>query len=257
MYSGLWNGKWVAIKKISIKESQIFNIKPSLNKFIKEVNIISSLRHPNIILYMGASINQKDYYMISEYMNQGSLFDYIHVQKGRISEKDQLTIAYHIAIAIKYLHSRKILHCDLKSSNILIDNNWKVKISDFGLSRIKNVLTLNENRGRIGTPHWMAPEIMKGNMYSEASDVFSYGMIIWEIVTCEIPYCGLSQFQILGIVADCKKIVEIPKNINPILWKIIKRCLSYDVKERPCLDLIIKKLEKYINNSESNGNIST
>ena len=204
---------------------------------------------------MGATINKNDYYMISEYINKGSLFDYIHVQKGKFKDQEQLTIAYEIAIALKYLHSRKILHCDLKSSNILIDDNWKIKISDFGLSRIKNLLTLQENKGRIGTPHWMAPEIMKGNVYQEASDIFSYGMILWEIVTFEIPYYGLSQYQILGIVADCKKIVEVPKKINPVLLKIIKQCLSYEVRERPSLDMIIKKLEKNIDKSQTHGNL--
>jgi len=225
------------------------NIKHSLNKFIREINIISSLRHPNIVLYMGATINKNDYYMISEYIIKGSLFDYIHVQKNKIQEQDQLTIAYEIAIAIKYLHSRKIFHCDLKSSNILIEDNWKIKISDFGLSRIKNFLALQENKGRIGTPHWMAPEIMKGNAYQEASDIFSYGMILWEIVANEIPYYGLSQYQIIGIVGDCMKIVDVPKKANPILAKIIKACLSYDITERPDLDSIIKKLEKNIDKS--------
>ena len=124
---------------------------------------------------MGATINKSDYYMISEYILKGSLFHFLHVQKGVLSKIVKFTLAYEIAIAVKYLHSRKIMHCDLKSSNILIDDNWKIKISDFGLSRIKNIFNLQENKGRIGTPHWMAPEIMKGLNYEEASDVFSYG----------------------------------------------------------------------------------
>ena len=124
---------------------------------------------------MGATINKSDYYMISEYIPKGSLFDFLHVKKGVLSELEQLTLSYEIAIAMKYLHSRRIMHCDLKSSNILIDDNWKIKISDFGLSRIKNILNLQDNKGRLGTPHWMAPEIMKGLKYQEDSDVFSYG----------------------------------------------------------------------------------
>jgi len=260
VYSGIWNGKWVAIKKFSIKENQ--NIKNYLNKFIREINIISSLRHPNIVLYMGATINNSDYYMISEYIPKGSLFDFLHVQKSSFSETEQLTIAYEIAIAVKYLHSRKILHCDLKSSNILIDDNWKIKISDFGLSRIKNILNFQENKGRIGTPHWMAPEIMKGSKYEEASDVFSYGksyyykgMILWEIVMCEIPYNGLAGFQIIGIVSDCRKIVDIPKDCNSTLQKIIKLCIAYDPKDRTTFDVIIEYLEKSIKKSQNHGNL--
>ena len=76
-----------------------------------------------------------------------------------------------------YLHGRKVLHCDLKSSNVLIDPNWTVKLCDFGLSRIKE--KLNKKCGRVGTPHWMAPEILRGEEYVETSDVYSFGMILW------------------------------------------------------------------------------
>jgi len=255
VYSGLWNGKMVAIKKFSIKETNN-NMKNSLNKFIREINIISSLRHPNIVLNMGASINKSDYYMISEYVPKGSLFDFLIVQKGTFSETEQLNIAYEIAIAIKYLHSRKVLHCDLKSSNILIDDNGKIKITDFGLSRIKNFLSTQENKGRIGTPHWMAPEIMKSGRYEEASDAYSYGMILWEMVTCEIPYYGLYPYQIIGIVADCRKVVEAPSYCQPVLKKIISQCLAYETKARPTFDEIIKKLEKSIKNLQNHDYLS-
>lgn len=198
--------------------------------------------------------------MISEYIPKGSLFDFLHVKKNTLSETEQLMIAYEIAIAVKYLHSRKILHCDLKSSNILIDDNWKMKISDFGLSRIKNILNLQENKGRIGTPHWMAPEIMKGLKYEEGSDVFSYGkiyvykgMILWEMVTGEIPYNGLAGFQIIGIVADCRKIVDVPKNCNSTIQKIIKLCIAYEIRDRITFDVIIENLEKSIKKLQNHG----
>jgi len=76
---------------------------------------------------------------------------------------------------MNYLHGRKVLHCDLKSSNVLIDQNWNVKLCDFGLSRMKNS---RKSGQRIGTPHWMAPEIMRGEPYIEPSDVYSFGMIL-------------------------------------------------------------------------------
>ena len=103
------------------------HIKYSLNKFVKEINIISNLRHPNIVLYIGASINKNEYYMVSEYISKGSLFDYLHVQKYKLTELHQLNIAYEVAVALRYLHSRKITHCDLKSSNILIVHFINIK----------------------------------------------------------------------------------------------------------------------------------
>jgi len=239
----------VAVKKFNTKERQ--NTKISLNKFIKEINIISNLRHPNVVLYIGASINKSEYYMISEFIPRGSLFDYIHVQKNKLSESEQLSIAYETAIALRYLHSRKICHCDMKSSNILLDENMKIKVSDFGLSRLKNIFSGNENKGRIGTSHWMPPEIMKAQKYEESSDVFSYGMIMWEIITNEIPYYGLTPNQIIGLVGDCRKIVEVPKFGNPALTKLIKNCLIYEPERRPNFDHIIKYLDGVIKKSSN------
>lgn len=73
-----------------------------------------------------------------------------------------------------------------------LDDNWNVKLCDFGLSRVKSKIDRKKNQGRVGTPHWMAPEILRGEKYDESSDVYSYGMILWEMVTREIPYYGLS-----------------------------------------------------------------
>jgi serine/threonine protein kinase len=250
VHLGVWNGKYVAIKKFITKEKQ--SPKYSLNKFIKEINIISNLRHPNIVLYMGASINKNEYYMISEYIPKGSLFDYLHVQKNKFNDYEMINIAYEVAIALKYLHSRKITHCDLKSSNILLDENMKIKVSDFGLSRLKYISS-SENKGRIGTPHWMPPEIMKGKKYLEASDVYSYGMILWELVTCEIPYYRMTPNQIIGIVADCGKIVELPSSGHVALRTLIKHCLVYQPERRPTFDYIIKYLDKVLQKTHNDG----
>ena len=148
---------------------------------------------------------------------------------------------------LNYLHSRNIIHCDLKSSNILIDDNWKIKIGDFGLSKFYNKNNVNENRGRIGTPHWMAPEILKGEKYQYNADIFSFGMILWEILSLEIPYYGINPYEVISLVADQKKIVQVPKEGQSILRKIIGGCLSYEAEKRPKLDEIVEILEKLKN----------
>lgn len=200
---------------------------------------------------MGASFHKNEYYMISEYIPKGTLFEYLHIQKSKFSEYEILNIAYEVAIALKYLHSRKICHCDLKSSNILLDDNNRIKVSDFGLSRLTNIFSLSENKGRIGTPHWMPPEIMKGYKYEEGSDVFSYGMILWEMMTCEIPYYGMTSVQIIGLVGDFRKIVDIPTSGNQSLINLLKGCLKYEIDKRPTFEFIIKYLEKEIKKFEN------
>jgi tRNA A-37 threonylcarbamoyl transferase component Bud32 len=244
VFQGVWHGKKVAVKKLTVKNSKFID---NLNKFINEINIISSLRHPNIVLYMGASIERDNYYMITEYLPKGSLFDYIHRDKGKITEREQIIIAYEIAVALKYLHSRNIIHCDLKSSNILIDDNWKIKVGDFGLSRFFNTENPEENRGRIGTPHWMAPEILRGEKYEHSADIFSFGMILWELLSLEIPYYGVNPYQVISLVADQRKIVPVPKEGQPILRHLTELCLQYEAYRRPKLDDIVDTLEKLKN----------
>jgi serine/threonine protein kinase len=110
---------------------------------------------------------------------------------------------------MSYLHKKKILHCDLKSQNILITDDWNVKICDFGLARYKNKFD-DENVGKVGTPHWMAPEILRGEKFRDGSDVYSFGIIVWEMVNGEIPYMGRTNSQITGIVGYCGEKLSVP-----------------------------------------------
>lgn len=96
------------------------------------------------------------------------------------------------------------MHCDLKSQNILLSEDWNVKICDFGLARYKEKF-LKDNHGKIGTPHWMAPEILRGEKYEEAADVYSFGVILWEMLTGDIPFMGRSIAQITGMVGYHKE----------------------------------------------------
>ena len=122
-------------------------------------------------------------------------------------------IIKEMALAIQYLHTKKILHCDLKSQNILLTEEWNVKICDFGLARYTEKFT-RDNHGKVGTPHWMAPEILRGEQYKEAADVYSFGVILWELVTCEIPHRGRSVPQIVGSVGYHGQKLSLSKGIE-------------------------------------------
>ncbi len=268
VYLGYWNEKKVAIKKyISLKKqrekdaqnkiNKNLDLKAILLKFIKEINIISNLRHPNLVLFMGASIsNNNTCYLIMEYINNGNLFDFIHKVKYKKEENYKkydlnLTtkIALEIALAIKYLHCRNITHCDLKTTNVLLDENYHVKITDFGVSKMVNILYEKRHmlNAKNKTTHYMPPEIMKDLKYEEASDVFSYGMILYEIITGEIPYSDLQPNQIIGIVAYCRKIVHVPDNtFNNYLKNLVVKCLKYNIEDRPNFTKIILYLEKVL-----------
>ncbi|CAN0264517.1 unnamed protein product, partial [Scytosiphon promiscuus] len=103
-----------------------------------------------------------------------------------------------VATGMQYLHGQNpvIIHRDLKSLNVLIDENWVTKVTDFGLSRFKATSVSEKMTGQAGTYHWMAPEVINSQHYTEKADVFSYGIILWEIFTRAIPYGGMQPVQV-------------------------------------------------------------
>ncbi|CAI2362317.1 unnamed protein product [Moneuplotes crassus] len=245
VYKGKWLGLPIAIKRFGKK----YINKKAIKELIKEIEVVHSCRHPYIVLYLGVSFDKYNhYYMVTEYVSKGSLFHILHKKNLLMSEMKAFTIAKQIAIALNYLHSQNILHCDLKSQNILIKEDWSVKICDFGLSKIRGISPEEDKKGRVGTPHWMAPEILRGNKYEAASDVYSYGVILWELITRQIPFLHRSLAQITGLVGYYGQKLPIPKTKNcpsGVLQKLAKNCLVFEPYRRPSFDQIISYLEKY------------
>lgn len=228
VYRGKYVGQEIAIKDY-LKTSQHHH----REDFKKELKIISDLKHPNIVLYMGMCITTEKYILITEYLENGSLFDQIHRKKRNFDEEEQLGIAFSIVKGMVYLHNmKKILHRDLKSSNVLMGEDWEVKLCDFGLSGQKK--KKKKKSGRIGTYQWMAPEVIRNEeKVDEESDVYSFGVIIWEMLTKKIPYQGLSEQQIIGLVGyDEEHRLEQPEG-NQFLLYIMDKCLKRDPRERP------------------------
>lgn len=200
VYKGTYLHQKVAIKVYKKLENSRFHV----HSFLKEVEILSRLRHPDVLLYMGVCIDGDDCFMISEYLENGSLYDHLHGKK----RKDPLDPArIHellkgILRAMMYIHGKGIVHCDLKSSNILIDDSWTIKLADFGLSKkIIGVNVLDKtHQSRVGTPNWMAPEICRGESYTPKADVYSFGLVVWEIVMNAVPFGGKGPLEILELV---------------------------------------------------------
>lgn len=102
-------------------------------------------------------IFDNEYIMVTEFLSGGSLFDFLHKRGETLNEQKIFYICKDVALGMSYLHGKNVLHCDLKSSNVLIDENWNVKLCDFGLSRLKDNKKNKKDNIRVGTPHWMAP----------------------------------------------------------------------------------------------------
>lgn len=143
--------------------------------------------------------NEPNPTIITEYATNGSLSEIIELEKSGLSPSEwcptkKLIIIYGIASGMAYMHSHKVIHRDLKPQNVLLDEFLNPKISDFGLSKITDFLSISMNiqsqRGLKGTPIYMAPEILLNENYSTASDVYAFAFVLYELFTLESPYEG-------------------------------------------------------------------
>lgn len=167
------------LKKELMKEETI-------KDFLNECYAMESLRHPNIVMFLGACTKFPNLGLVLEYCPNKSLWNLLKNKNIILHWEDRRRLAIDIAKGMNYLHSFEIpvLHRDLKSLNILIDDSYRPKIADFGWTRLK----ADRMTEKIGTFQWMAPEVLKTNTYTEKADVFSFGIILWEMASREPPY---------------------------------------------------------------------
>ncbi|KAG4389462.1 hypothetical protein GLYMA_06G097700v4 [Glycine max] len=223
VYRAEWHGSDVAVKVLTVQDFY----DDQLKEFLREVAIMKRVRHPNVVLFMGSVTKRPHLSIVTEYLPRGSLYRLIHrPASGEILDKRRrLRMALDVAKGINYLHCLKppIVHWDLKSPNLLVDKNWTVKVCDFGLSRFK-ANTFIPSKSVAGTPEWMAPEFLRGEPSNEKSDVFSFGVIVWELVTMQQPWNGLSPAQVVGAVAFQNRRLAISPNISPALASLMESC---------------------------------
>uniref|UniRef100_J3LDE4 non-specific serine/threonine protein kinase n=1 Tax=Oryza brachyantha TaxID=4533 RepID=J3LDE4_ORYBR len=240
-----WNGSDVAVK---ILMEQDFHPQ-RLKEFLREVAIMKSLRHPNIVLFMGAVTQPPNLSIVTEYLSRGSLYRILHKHGARenLDEKRRLSMAFDVARGMNYLHKRNppIVHRDLKSPNLLVDKKYTVKVCDFGLSRLK-ANTFLSSKTAAGTPEWMAPEVIRDEPSNEKSDVYSFGVILWELMTLQQPWSTLNPAQVVAAVGFNGRRLDIPSSVDPKVAAIIESCWTKEPWRRPSFASIMESLKPLI-----------
>ena len=174
VYKAEWEGKIVAFK--CFKTTELCGGQEDFSSFEKEIKLLLTIKHPNIVDCYGASYDSPRVGMILEYCENGDLNDFIKIEEN-INIQVKINILKGICCGMKYLHKRNIIHRDIKLENILLDDKYNPKITDFGISSIK-FNNDTEKTKHIGTSYYMAPEVTRGEQYDEKCDVFSFG-ILW------------------------------------------------------------------------------
>ncbi|KAJ7534616.1 hypothetical protein O6H91_13G103000 [Diphasiastrum complanatum] len=242
VYYGKWKGCDVAIKRLksSCFSGSISEQERLKSDFWTEACILAQLHHPNVVAFYGVVPDGPDGTLatVTEFMVNGSLKQVLQNKSDRILFfRRRLFIAMDSAFGMEYLHSKNIVHFDLKCENLLVNmrdaHRPICKVGDFGLSKVKQRTLVSG--GVRGTLPWMAPELLNGNssMVSEKVDVFSFGIVMWELLTGEEPYADLHYGAILGGILSDTLRPPVPEGCDPAWRLLMERCWSADPFRRP------------------------
>ncbi|ETP29592.1 TKL protein kinase [Phytophthora nicotianae P10297] len=264
VYIGSYHGKDVAVKMLLPETKKTMS---QVNAFLSEVKLMASLDHPRIVSFIGVAWDQLiDICVVSEYMAGGDLkallSDYEKNGHPVGFDHTKVKIALHVSIALTYLHScaPPVIHRDLKSKNILLDEAMDAKVTDFGISRERIDATMT---GGIGTSFWMAPEVMMGERYDDKADMFSFGVVLSELDSHVMPYAlsksesstessssvkpnKLPNAAILQMVAAGRLRVHFSEAGPQSMVDLGLACVSLDPKERPTAAEALYKLQQIL-----------
>ncbi|MQL87354.1 hypothetical protein Taro_019897 [Colocasia esculenta] len=262
VHRGVYDGQDVAVKLLdwgeegNRTEAEIASLRAA---FTQEVAVWHKLDHPNVTKFIGAIMGTADLNIqtengqlgmpsnvccvVVEYLAGGALKSFlIKNRRKKLPFKVVVQIALDLARGLSYLHSKKIVHRDVKTENMLLDKTRTVKIADFGVARVE-AQNPNDMTGETGTLGYMAPEVLNGSPYNRKCDVYSFGICLWEIYCCDMPYPDLSFSELTSAVVRQNLRPEIPRCCPNSLANVMKRCWDANPDKRPEMDEVVSMLE--------------
>jgi len=243
-FGEVWRGKWcevdVAIKKLldSLDEKQ-------QEEFLAEAKVMSSLRnHPNVVLFLGVTQSPHPLCIITEFLEKGSLLNYLH-NHPKVEIDVRMKIVKGIAHGMLHLHSENIVHRDLAARNILLTDKLTPKVADFGMSRYISESTSGKTQSNVGPLKWMSPESILQKVYSPGSDIWSFGVLLFEIFSNSEPYAEYDAIQAAVQICHSGLRLSPPDKAPPIIKTIMVECFQTDPSNRPLFSAITEILKEY------------
>ncbi|XP_059659130.1 serine/threonine/tyrosine-protein kinase HT1-like [Cornus florida] len=260
LYHGIYKDEPVAVKIIRVPDDEENGaLAARLEKqFNREVTLLSRLHHQNVIKFVAACRKTPVFCIVTEYLSEGSLRAYLHkleVKNKSIPLPEIIRIALEIARGMEYIHSQGIIHRDLKPENIIINEEFQLKIVDFGISCEEAYCDRLVDDP--GSYRWMAPEMIKrGKSYGPKVDVYSFGLILQEMVAGTIPYGDMTPIQAAFAVANKNLRPAIPGDCPPAMGALIEQCWCSQPEKRPGFWQIVKVLENFQSSLALDGTLN-
>lgn len=254
VYKGLnlETGETVAIKRVELTGIPAVELKG----LEKELELLQKLNHPNIVQYVGAVRSEQHLNIMLEFIENGSLLTILK-KFGKFPETLASVYTAQILEGLAYLHEQGVIHRDIKAANTLTTKDGEVKLADFGVATLAKAQRASGNmmEGALGSPYWMAPEIITMEGAKPSSDIWSLGCTIIELMTGEPPYYAMPPMSAMYHIAEAEEHPPFPESISPELVEFLKRCFERDPEKRPSAVELLK--HAWMANSRARKNINS
>ncbi|BAU80032.1 serine-threonine kinase [Tokyovirus A1] len=226
VHSATWKGIHIAVKRVINQNMS----EDSKLRFREEVALLASFDHKNIATFVGCCFEKPNISLVTVLETPGDLGTLLSLGE-KMEWETKRKILSGVCEGLCYLHSKGVVHRDIKSSNILVNDVWEAKISDFGFARLKQE---NMTMTSVGSTAYMAPEVLSGSRYDEKADVYSFGVLVWEVITKKKPYEGQSPVRVAELAREGKRL-SIPNDCPKDIKKLLKKCWEEDPNKRPSM----------------------
>ena len=255
-FGTVYRAQWLSRHHtVAVKRLRLTHLDKGAEKeFFNEISIMHCVHYTHIVTFYGACTEIAKYAIVMEYMSLGSLYKVLHEVKLPLDWSDRSSIALQTTKGINYLHKlqQPILHRDIKSLNVLLDRShggYIAKVCDFGLAKTRSVTSRQTALDHASpcTLQWTAPEILRLRRYTDKSDVYSLGIVYWELAANEIPYDGHQSAVICAFVLRGDRL-EIPETTPARFSALIKECWAPCPDDRPNCSRLIAVIKEYMEN---------
>ncbi|XP_040840260.1 tyrosine-protein kinase ABL2 isoform X2 [Ochotona curzoniae] len=229
VYVGVWKRYSLTVAVKTLKEDTM-----EVEEFLKEAAVMKEIKHPNLVQLLGVCTLEPPFYIVTEYMPYGNLLDYLReCNREEVTAVVLLYMATQISSAMEYLEKKNFIHRDLAARNCLVGENHVVKVADFGLSRLMTGDTYTAHAGAKFPIKWTAPESLAYNTFSIKSDVWAFGVLLWEIATYGMsPYPGIDLSQVYDLLEKGYR-MEQPEGCPPKVYELMRACWKWSPADRP------------------------